>query len=679
MKNRTGRRKNQRNKKPFYLIIGIIAAVLVAIAIFFGYNYWRNEQRKEQANQTALAFVEALENQEYEELTSFISNSSIEEIGYTKEEVQERYTTIYDGIGVNEVAASHVEVVEENENDLFRLNYTLDMTTALGDLSAQTYITELVETEDGFTVNWDPSLIFPEMETGDTVRIEFQTGKRGNLLDRNGDLLAGEGTAWEAGLYPALLGEGEERAENLQTIADTFDVSIDELENVLSASWVTEESFVPFKMVDDNNTPEVNGVMYQETTARTYPLGEAAAHLIGYVGEVFAEDIEEDPTLQAGDIIGKSGLEATFDERLRGSRGGEITILDDAGETRSIIQEAPVENGEDIQLTIDSTLQEEYYTGFNDESGAAVVTEPHSGELLVLTSSPSYDPTLMTRGISNEEYQNYVEDEETPFLPRYTARYAPASTFKVITAAIGLDSGATTLDETHTITGLEWQKDESWGNYKVTRVSDQPTEVNLEDALVYSDNIFFAREALEMGPETFMNGLTQFPFGESFNLPISMQPAQITNSGSFDSEMLMVDTAFGQGQLLMSPLHQAVFYSPFANGGELIAPKIELNADNQETIQPISQETAETVKSLLTEVVNNPNGTAHTLSDASTSLAAKTGTAEVQDSDSSEDTSTNGFLLAFDAENNSFLSLILIENNSGAGVVDQFAPVLNQQ
>ena len=90
--------------------------------------------------------------------------------------------------------------------------------------------------------------------------------------------------------------------------------------------------------------------------------------------------------------------------------------------------------------------------------------------------------------------------------------------------------------------------------------------MDLEDALVYSDNIFFAQEAVEMGAEPFMNGLMEFPFGESFDLPLSMQPAQIANNESFDTEPLLADTSFGQGQLLMSPLHQAVFYSPFANG-----------------------------------------------------------------------------------------------------------------
>src|SRR5699024_6242312 len=147
------------------------------------------------------------------------------------------------------------------------------------------------------------------------------------------------------GLYPALLGEGEGREANIEAIADTLETNVEQLENLLSASWVTEESFVPVKIVEEDNRPEITGVIYQEKTARTYPLAEAGAHLIGYTGEVFAEDIEEDPTLSPGDIIGKSGLEAAFDPRLRGSKGGSIQILNENGETKTILQESVVEDG----------------------------------------------------------------------------------------------------------------------------------------------------------------------------------------------------------------------------------------------------------------------------------------------------------------------------------------------
>jgi len=669
------KRSSKQNNRNRWLYLGIGAVVLLLIiGGVVGYNYWQSEQRNERANETVQTFTNHLENQNYADLSEIISPSSLEEIDYTREDVEERYETIYGGIGAANVTAENIQLSEDEESGQFTLTYDLQMDTSLGELDSQTYETTLQEAEDTFQVNWDTDLIFPQMETEDTVQIQFTSGNRGDILDRNGELLAGEGPVWQAGLHPALLGEGETREENLQIISETFDTSVEQLENLLQASWVTADSFVPLTIVDDGETPEVTGVVYQETTARTYPLGEAGAHLLGYVGEVFAEDIEEDPTLQAGDVIGKAGLEQAFDDRLRGSRGGEITIQNSDDEIKETLQEAPVEDGEDITLTIDASLQEEYFDNFNDSSGAAVVTEPTSGELLVLTSSPSYDPTLMARGISNEEYQAYADNPETPFLPRYTARYAPASTFKVITAAIGLDTEVTTLDETRTINGFQWQKDDSWGNHQITRVNDQPTEVTLEDALVYSDNIFFAQEAVEMGSETFMNGLVDFPFDENFELPISMQSAQITNSGSFDSEVLMADTAYGQGQLLMSPLHQAIFYSPFINSGELVFPKLEAGAETPESTQPITQESADTIREILTQVVEDPNGTAHALNNAALTLAAKTGTSEIQAAEEGEN-DTNGFLLAFDAENSSYLSLVFVEDSGGSDVTEQFAPV----
>ena len=668
--------RSTKNKNKKWLYIGIaVAAVVLIIGAIFGYNYWSQVRREEQANQTAQNFIAQIEDQNYKNLAASVSESSLEKTGYSREEVQERYETIYGGIGASDIVAENVNLTEDEESSEYALAYDLQMTTSLGDLSPQSYQTTFQEVDNEFQVNWNPSLIFPEMKVGDSVRINYTSGERGSILDRDGELLAGPGPVWEAGLYPELLGEDEERVENLQTIAETFNTDVEHLENELSAAWVTPESFVPFTLVEDGETPEITGVMYQETSARTYPLGEAGAHLIGYIGEVFAEDIEEDPTLQAGDVIGKSGLEATFDERLRGNRGGEITIQNSEGEVQQTLQEAPVEDGENITLTINSSMQQEYYNQFGDSSGAATVTDPTTGELLVLTSSPSYDPTLMARGISAEDYEEYTDNPAMPFLPRYTARYAPASTFKVITAAIGLDTNTTTLDETRSITGLQWQKDGSWGDYQVTRVSDQPTEVSLEDALIYSDNIFFAQEALEMGAETYMNGLNEFPFGESFELPMSMESAQITNDGSFDSEMLLTDTSFGQGELLMSPIHQAIFYSTFANNGELIFPKIELDADAPESMQPISEEAASTVNDILIDVVEDPAGTAHILSDSSLTLAAKTGTGEFQSAEVENENDINGFLLNYDAAEQTFLSVIMVEDTGGSNVAEQFSSV----
>src|SRR5699024_1402709 len=248
--NRTSRKNSkQDNKKWLYIRIGI-ASIALILASVFGYRYWAKKQRKEQANEIADLFIESLEAQDYAQLVNAISAPSLEKIDYTKEKVIERYETIYGGIGVSEVKADNIEFIESESDDSFNLRYDLSLITSLGELEPQSYETKLQSTEENFTVDWNTNLIFPEMELGDTIQIQFTSGKRGNILDRNGELLAGEGKVWQAGLHPSKLGDGEEKEKSLQKISDTFNINIEKLENLLKAEWVTEESFVPFAVVN---------------------------------------------------------------------------------------------------------------------------------------------------------------------------------------------------------------------------------------------------------------------------------------------------------------------------------------------------------------------------------------------------------------------------------------------
>lgn len=673
------RRKKRKSKSLW--IGGIAAAVILLIGGgVVGYAYWRDQQRQEAAETASANFVAALENKAFDELAPLLDEASLEEIGYTSEEVIERYTTIFNGIGADTIQSNQLEVIEEEETSTYTATYNLLIESSIGELPEQSYQFTLNENEDGFKVVWGPELIFPEMQLGDTVQVNQTPAKRGSILDRQGELLAGEGEAYQVGIYPQALGEGDEREAALQSISETFNVSVNQLETRLAQSWVTPESFVPFAIRDEGETPEVPGILYQLTTARLYPLKEAAAHIVGYVGEVTAEDIANNPSYQAGELIGKTGLEAAFDERLRGQSGGKIAILREDGEVRQVLKESSAEDGEDVQLTLDKTLQLQAYNTLEGESGSAVVIDPTTGELLVVASSPSYDPVKMSRGISTEEYQSYAEDERSPFLSRYAARYAPGSTFKVLTAAIGLDAGTLMPEEVRNIEGLQWTKDASWGSDAVTRVSDAATEVDLEAAFVYSDNIYFAQEALEMGSQTFSEGLNQFPFGDNLNLPFSMEPAQFSSDGTFHSEKQLADTAYGQGEILMSPVQQASFYSAIANDGAMPMPQL-LQGEEVQVIEPISKEAANLIEDMLVQTVDHENGTARALQDLNLPMAAKTGTAEFRGA-GSEVNETNGFLLTYDAENHQFLMVAMLENKASGDVIEavkSFLPRLFQR
>lgn len=672
----TKRLKN--TKRPLWMIAAVIG--LISVVIIGGgatYYFWSKQKDEEAAKKTVDSYVEALEKQDYSTISKLASKTSLKKSGYTKDQMEKRYEAIYGGIGVSDLKISGLESSLNKEKNQYDIVYTVEMKTSLGELEEQSFATTMSKVEDDYKINWATQLIFPDLEPNDKVSLTTTIGERGDILAADGSPLATEGNVWDVGLYPESLGEGKEKESKLKEISEEFDVSIEQLENKLSADWVLPESFVPFKIVNEGETPEIPGILYQEKTIRTYPLNEAAAHLIGYVSEATAEDIEKNPSIQPGDSIGKSGLEAAFNERLNGQKGGRIVINNEKDELKKVIQETEVKNGEDITLTLNAKLQKAAYEQLKGENSSAVFMDPKDGSLLSLVSTPSYDANQMTMGISSEDYKKYTEDINNPFLARFASGYAPGSTFKTITAAIGLDAGITTKDKTHKIDGLKWQKDASWGDHYIVRVSDTP-QVNLESALVYSDNIYFAQEALEMGQKTVEEGLSKFIFKEELDLPIAMNPAQISNDGTLAKETLLADTAYGQGQLLMNPIQQAVSFSVFANEGKLVYPKLTTDQKTMEPKIAITAESANLVKDNLIKVVEKPEGTAHSLASLNKkNLAAKTGTAETKASETEgEDAETNGFLLTFDAENERYLMVAMIEGKSSGDVTSAMKPLL---
>ena len=541
------------------------------------------------------------------------------------------------------------------------------MNTKIGKLSAQHYEAPIVKVGDNWRIQWSPRLLFPSMDGKDTVQIDLIAATRGQIYDRNNQLLAKNGDVTQAGLVPGKLGTGADRTANLEKIAAAWDVKVTSLETLLKQSWVTDDTFVPVKIVTDS--PVMTGAAYQTIGSRTYPLGEAAAQLIGYVGTATADDIRKDPTLTANSKIGKTGLEQIYDKQLRGTDGGQISIQN--GDNIHPLLTKKAVNGKSLKLTIDANQQKTAYTQLAGKAGSVVTMNPTNGELLTLASSPSYDPNAFVNGISQTDYDKYANNTSLPFLSRFAQRYAPGSTFKMLTAAIALQNKTITPDTTKSISGLKWQKDSSWGDYKVTRTVDAASE-NMTQALVNSDNIWFAQVALKMGASAYLKGLAPL-FKTQTDLPLTMKKAQISNSGKLASETLLADTAYGQGQLLLSPIEQAAMYSTIANGGTMQQPTLIQGTKGKRTSSVLQANAANTVKTALTHVVSDQAGTAHNLAIDGHTIAAKTGTAELkqkQDTDGKE----NGFLVAMDADKNTYLTVALIEGTGSDDVVTAMKP-----
>lgn len=653
--------KSDNPKKKPYLAI-IIGGVILALIVGGGFLF-RNHQKNnavKQFQETGETFVSYIEKKDFSKMGKLLSSDSLSDNSYTEESVVEKYTTIFDGLNLSNIKSSDIKTEQISDN-LYRLTYKLSMTTPLGDLENLEYSTTILKSGDTYKINWEPELIFPDMDATDKVILSSVEPTRGRILDANGTELALEKEFDQLSIIPGELGDDDAtRNANIQLISQTYGVSVDTIESLLAQEWVQDDQYVPILTLTDQAYTSIQGTTLGTVTQRYYPLKEAAAHLIGYTGSATASDIEKDDTLSSNSIIGRAGIEATCDKELRGLEGGSIDIVTKNGQNKSTLISTEKTDGSDITLTIDSATQQKAFDSLGGLKGATVVSNPSDGSITALVSSPSFDPNKMALGISQEDYDVYNNDENKPFLDRFASRYAPGSTFKTVTAAIAIDAGTLDPNAVRTINGTKWQKSDAWGDYYVTRLSDV-SSVNLETALVYSDNIYFAQTTLDLGEEKFRNGLSKFIFGEKLDIPINMKAAQISNNDAFDSEILLADTGYGQGELLISPIEQMAFYSVFMNQGTLVYPKLIQSAETKTKADVISQNAADIIKQDLIQVVANSNGTANSLYNASYPLAAKTGTAEIKETQDSSGVN-NSFIFTFDPTANKFAVMSMIED-----------------
>ncbi|HGC6137040.1 TPA: penicillin-binding transpeptidase domain-containing protein [Enterococcus faecium] len=651
--------KHGKNRTGAY-IAGAVILIAAAGGGYFYYQHYQETQAVEAGEKTVEQFVQALNKGDYNKAAEMTSKKAANKSALSEKEILDQYQNIYGAADVKGLQISNLKV-DKKDDSTYSFSYKAKMNTSLGELKDLSYKGTLDRNDGQTTINWQPNLVFPEMEGNDKVSLTTQEAARGNIIDRNGEPLATTGKLKQLGVVPSKLGDGGEKTANIKAIASSFDLTEDAINQAISQSWVQPDYFVPLKIID-GATPELPaGATIQEVDGRYYPLGEAAAQLIGYVGDITAEDIDKNPELSSNGKIGRSGLEMAFDKDLRGTTGEKLSITDADGVEKKVLIEHEVQNGKDIKLTIDAKAQKTAFDSLGGKAGSTVATTPKTGDLLALASSPSYDPNKMTNGISQEDYKAYEENPEHPFISRFATGYAPGSTFKIITAAIGLDNGTIDPNEVLTINGLKWQKDSSWGSFKTTRVSSDVSQVDLKTALIYSDNIYAAQETLKMGEKKFRTGLDKFIFGEELDLPISMNPAQISNEDSFNSDILLADTGYGQGELLITPIQQAAMYSVFTNNGTLVYPKLIADKETKDKKNVISETAVQTIVPDLREVVQDVNGTAHSLSALGIPLAAKTGTAEIKEKQDVKG-QENSFLFAFNLDNQGYMMVSMLEN-----------------
>ncbi|WP_121640165.1 penicillin-binding transpeptidase domain-containing protein [Virgibacillus sp. Bac330] len=620
-------------------------------------------------------YINHWNEKEFDKMYAMLSKSAKE--NYPTEQFVDRYKKIYQDLNVSDLKIEAEPLSDKESEKAMKdgkvsIPFSVSMKTTAGPISFD-YEANLIKQEDkdkeNWYVDWDTGFIFPEMKDSGELRIDSTTPARGEIRDRNDMPLAMNDTIYEIGIVPKNLGEDAE--QNKKKIAQLLGLSIESIDEKLNASWVEPNLFVPIAKITKedealwNELVAINGITRQETTGRIYPGGAATGALVGYIGQVTAEELkkQKENNYSAQDTIGKRGLEKLYEKQLRGIKGSTVKVINDGEET--ILTEKEAKDGENVKLTIDINAQEKIYNTLDGDKSTTSVIDAKTGETLGLVSSPSFDPNEILYGSTANIWKKLEEDKENPLLNRFSSTYAPGSVIKPITGAIGMKNGTIDPKEGLKISGLTWSNGEGWGDYEVTRVSESNGPVDLHDAIVRSDNIYFAMQAVDMGAKAYVEGLKAFGLGTDFPFEYPITASSISTSEKLDDEVLLANTSYGQGEVEMSSLHLATAYTAFLNDGNMLKPTLLTSEEKAQVWKDklITPKQADIIKEALRDVV--VDGTAkRSAKNAKFPVSGKTGTAELKltsDSDGQE----NGWFVGYPTDDEDIIVSIMIEETKG--------------
>ena len=608
-----------KDKKKW--IIGISACVLLMVSVFFVFNQGKSNE------QVVTEYFELLKKKNYKQMYQMLNSKTV--YTPTQKYFVEKYKEFYEEIDAKNI---QIKILDEQDNVI---EYLIYIDTLAGRITYRNKVG--VKNEQ---IQFNKELIMDGYTDGCKIKITtYNPEKRGRILDRNGKVLAEDGKGYSVGLV-----KGKLNGENdYGQIAQYLETDVETLQKKMSASWINDDSFVPIKTVSEatkndlinKNILGINGVKISTVSIRTYPYDKVASHIVGYVQNVNAEDLKKHKNegYNSTSVIGRSGIEAAYEEKLRGITSGKIDLVDKNDKViKELCHKKVKMSPQDITLTIDIDLQQSLYNEYQNDKSASVAINPKTGEVLALVSTPSYSNNDFVLGLSTDKWNALNNDVNQPLMSRYKQTYTPGSSMKSITAAIGLETK--TIDPNKDLGAKDkWQKDSSWGNYYVTTLH-APSPNDLKNAITYSDNVYFARSALNIGKDNLFKYYKNLKIGEKIPFELALNKSQYINKNQKANDQLIGDSGYGQGQILMNPLQLASIYSAFVNNGSIYRPHLVEQGEQMWIQRVFSDKTVKTIKEDLINVIADEKGTGHAIYRDNVILAGKTGTAEIKQSQS---------------------------------------------
>ena len=647
-----------KDKKKW--IIGISACVLLMVSVFFVFNQGKSNE------QVVTEYFELLKKKNYKQMYQMLNSKTV--YTPTQKYFVEKYKEFYEEIDAKNI---QIKILDEQDNVI---EYLIYIDTLAGRITYRNKVG--VKNEQ---IQFNKELIMDGYTDGCKIKITtYNPEKRGRILDRNGKVLAEDGKGYSVGLV-----KGKLNGENdYGQIAQYLETDVETLQKKMSASWINDDSFVPIKTVSEatkndlinKNILGINGVKISTVSIRTYPYDKVASHIVGYVQNVNAEDLKKHKNegYNSISVIGRSGIEAAYEEKLRGITSGKIDLVDKNDKViKELCHKEVKMSPQDITLTIDIDLQQSLYNEYQNDKSASVALNPQTGEVLALVSTPSYSNNDFVLGLSTDKWNALNNDVNQPLMSRYKQTYTPGSSMKPITAAIGLETKA--IDPDKDLGAKDkWQKDSSWGNYYVTTLH-APSPNNLKNAITYSDNVYFARSALNIGKENLFKYYKNLKIGKKVTFELALNKSQYINKNQKVSDQLIADSGYGQGQILINPLQLASIYSAFVNNGSIYQPHIVQGQTKTWIKNVFSKETTKIIKEDLINAIADENGTGHAIYHDNVILAGKTGTAEIKQSQSDTTGTELGWftVMTIDEKQPILMTTVVedVKNRGGSGYV----------
>lgn len=494
------------------------------------------------------------------------------------------------------------------------------------------------------------------------VNLRILAPARGTIFDAKGRLLASNEPNYRIVMIREDAGDVD---EVLTRLGQILPLPLEDLEQA-KAEMARRSPFVPVTIADQLtwediarvsvNAPALPGVVPEVGLSRSYPAGPVMAHTVGYVGPVSDYDLtrgylvtDDDPLLQIPRFqVGKSGIEAQAEHKLRGQAGTRRIEVNALGRVIRELDREEGQSGADLQLTLDWDLQSYVLARLEGQSAAAVVIDVENGDLRAIASAPSFDPNLFVRGISTTDY-NALNERDVPRNERMRPQaakavqdgYPPGSTFKMVTALAALEAGLVDPEETIRCTGSLEVADVKFHCWKRSGHGN----VNLNESLKQSCDVYYYEIAQRVGIDKIAEMARLLGLGIKHDVPLSAVARGIAPDKAWKRETRgaewrigdTVNASIGQGYVLSSPLQLAVMTARLATG-RAVAPRLidRIGGIRQPSGAGerlgLNENNLRRVRAAMSDVVNHnrgTGGTARIIEDAFR-MAGKTGTSQVR-------------------------------------------------